>query len=681
MTEESLQRPLRGGASGERGHSQPVHRPATGDGDGQANESGNQLPQPDTPGALTATDVSQPRQGRAQQDLERDGHESVEHSVNQSNPAASSDRQGPPPQPAAHPDPAQPPGNRNVAYKQREWKSWKIKKPWLLFLLVLETCFVIVILVLGFISKRDSGFANLGDAPAFLARDPAVEQAIWAQGIFYTALPAFIMTLFQTCWHSSVAALAKRQPYVELRKLKGGPARTTILLDYPEPFALSWVSAVKNEHYWLAACMLSSATVAFLVVPLTSFLFTTAQFDVNNTFPLSVETAFNTSILDDYPNFPNLRFMDTAAAIHVQGANPPPWTNAEYAFPSVARLSAFVEGNATFESSAYSAHADCKYLDEHTYRKTVSTPEESGIPAISIFISANDRGCQISNNINFRTSPESPKTFIRSWATWTCPAHAGWSRFSFLMGRVTTDQKLANFSLVSCVPSYRESLGNLTVNWNGNTAVPDIKAFSATNVSEVRAGDIWRFFEMGFQSPGCYDPGSDVDTNQFGLQVYWLASKRMPTSPLLPNAIIDAAQTMFATMYAVFTSLHLLQPTDAPVQRNGSMSVQITRLIVVPPIAYAIIGVLLVVAGLNVALFFETQKLSILSEEPVGLLGAAAILHKSTDIVDEIDKLARDGTHQGQIVHSARENPGLREGRWRFKNGVLIRGDQTELRP
>ncbi|OQU98773.1 hypothetical protein CLAIMM_04503 [Cladophialophora immunda] len=560
-----------------------------------------------------------------------------------------------------------PPPNNTAGAKS--WKSWKICPPWLSLLLSVNIAFVITILTLDSISKRNHGFVGLGDAPGFLARDPSLEQAIWAQGIFYTAFPAFIMTLFQISWHGSVAEVAKRQPYVEL--VKGGSAQITILLEYTDPFALTWYSAVKNKHYLLAASMLSSATLAFLVVPLTSFLFTTAQPLLHSPLRLSAETAFNTSILGQYPYYPSLRFMDTAAAIHIQGASPPPWTDGTHAFPTVAALDPFRGGNVTFDSLAYSAHAECVHLEEKSYRRLIQGPEDTGLPAMTITVSANDRGCPISTSSNFRLSQEAPKISINSWTTTTCPPHAGWSRFSFLVARVTERQEIANLSLISCAPTYRTSKGNVTATWAVQSAAPAVTSFQVANVSESRSDAIWRFFEMGLQSVGCYDPSADVDTNEFGRQVYRLASHKSSAAALLPHILIDSAQTMFTTMYATFANLYLLQRTDAPTTMVGTTFVRPTRLIVVSPIAYIIVGMLLVTAGLTVALFHLASQDSILDgEEPIGLYGAAKILYESIDITEtvlESKNREEAPTNIEQVAPVVPDNPPKKLGAYDWK--------------
>jgi hypothetical protein len=553
--------------------------------------------------------------------------------------------------------------------KWEEWKSWKIGWPWLSFLLSIVMSLIGVIAALDVVSRRNSGFVRQSNPPPFIAHSPALENAIWSQGVLYTAFPAFVMTVYRTMWESAVTAFADRQPYVDLKKGGGRPARTTIMLDYnAEPFIYGWLIAVQNKHFLLAACKLSSVVLALLVVPLTSFLFTPASFASNTTFPLSFETSFNSSILGEYPNYPDLRLqLGSAAAIRIQDASRPPWTDGEYAFAKFVPLLDVGDANVTLETTAYSAQSNCIYIPESQYRKTILTPGDTGIPALSIGITADDRGCQISSFINFRLTPEHPDTIIRIWTTMSCTADAGWSRFSILTALYTdASTSVTNFSLISCAPSYQITSGTLVATTD-SLSVPSLRTFAPnpSNTSQFRPDAIWSFFETGIQTPLCYDTASNVDSNEFGQYVYKIASKNNPTTPLLPGTIMDAAQTLFTTTFAVFASTTLFKPTSSPANGTGIRSVQETRLIVVSPIAYIVLSVLIIVAILNMSLFFYARQESMLYEEPVGLLGMSGILHKS-DVNELITRLAEKPGFKGKTTEAAMKEDKLHQRRYQF---------------
>lgn len=539
---------------------------------------------------------------------------------------------------------------------RNEWKSWKIGYPWLSLLLFIVVSLTSIIVSLDIVSRHNSGFVRQSKAPPILARNPAVEKAIWSQGILYTAFPAFIMTIYRTMWEASVSAFAQRQPYVDMKKPGGGPPQSTIMLDYQaEPSVYSWVVALRNRHLLLAACMFSSVLLTFFVIPLTSFLFTTASFVSNATFPLSFETSFNSNVLGPFPTSPDLRrTLDSAAAMRIQNASRPPWTDGEFAVAGFVPLVNIEKGNVTLVTTAYSAHSDCVVIPETQYQKTILTPGDTGIPALSIKISANDRGCRISNFLNIRLSDNHPDKILRLWTTMSCSFDAGWSRFSILTA-VYKDalSGVANFSLISCAPSYQITPGTLVATMDADPA-PALRSFTPdpSKTQQTRWEDLWRFFENGIHTFGCYDPMSDVDSNEFGQHLYRISSHKNIKSPLSPETIVDAAEILFSTTFAVFASTVLFRPTDSPQNGTGIRSLDETRLIVVSPIAYIILAILIIVAGLNTSLFFYAREESMLSEEPVGLLSMSAILLKS-DVNRIVEEIASQAAHNESIRLSA----------------------------
>ena len=572
--------------------------------------------------------------------------------------------------------PSQPTPLASIQTSQNLWKEWrssKIQWRWLSILLCIVVSFIAVIAALEVVSRRRSGFVRQGKAPAFLAAHPALEKALWEQGILYTAFPAFIMTIYRTMWESTVTAFADRQPYVDLKKQGGRPPRSTIMLDYKaESFFHGWIVAIQNRHLLLGACMLSSVVLTLFIVPLTSFLFTTSSFTSNTTFPLHFETVFNSNVLEKFPNFPDLRLpLNAAAVMRIQDAGRLPWTDGEYAFPKFTPQLNIGEGNATLETTAYSARVDCITIPESQYRKTILTPGDTGIPAVFITVTANDRGCSISHSIYLavNSDPVSTKIILRIWPTVACSADAGWSRFSIMTGLYMNESgSLTNFSLISCIPSYWVTPGTLVATLDSLSA-PLLRSFTPypSSTSEFRPEGLWSFFETGILDPNCVEPASNMDANEFGRYAYRIASKINPVSPLHPEAMASAAQMLFNTTFAVFASTDLFKPASSPLNSTGIYSMDEIRLIVVSPVAYVILGVLGTVALLNIFLFYYARQESILYEEPVGLLSMAGILHKS-DVNTMIERVALEADFNGKTTQAVLKKEGkLDEQRYYFE--------------
>jgi len=155
---------------------------------------------------------------------------------------------------------------------------------------------------------------------------------------------------------------------------------------------------------------------------------------------------------------------------------------------------------------------------------------------------------------------------------------------------------------------------------------------------------------MNIPEFNCFDQLRNVDADEFMRNVYSIAAKRLPDSPLLPEAIIRAASTLWSTTFAVLASTELFKTLNPPTNGTGIYLAEVSRLIVVSPIAYIILSVLIVVALLNISLFFYATQESILLEEPVGLVSAAGTLYKS-DVNQVVDELVRGpGGFDGRVT-------------------------------
>jgi Protein of unknown function (DUF3433) len=542
---------------------------------------------------------------------------------------------------------------KSLSVPPKEWRSWKIKWAWLSFLLFIEVSLIVVVATLNAISQKSSGFVRLQSPPTFLAKHPALAKAIWSQGILYTALPAFLMTIYRMMWESAVTAFADRQPYVDLKKSRGGSAEATIMLDYRAfPAIWAWAKAFQNGHLLLSACMFLSLVLSLAAVPLTSFLFTDASFKLNNTFPLSFTTSFDEVVFPELPNF--RQTLEFAAAMRIYDGSAPPWTHEEYAFPRFNPLSETGTANLSVETTAYSAYLDCKTVPSSEYNLTRVESKDTPIPAEMFMISAQDRDCAISSSFALQHRSK----VLKSSVTIECSMAAHRSRLIIVSAStqgISQPGSDANISLISCIPSYWQTPGTLTV-MNGLTTGPLIRSFSpsANKEMEFRPETLWRTFETELQNLICYEPTVDIDSNDFGRYVYSLAAKNNPSSPLDPRAITDAISVLFAACFAVLSSTQLFKPMLTPKNSTGISSTPVSRIIVVPPVAYTIIVMLTIIAVLNIGLFLYSRRESILLEEPAGLVAHAGILHGSDDIKKIVEEVKVNPTFDGRTLSAVK---------------------------
>ena len=92
----------------------------------------------------------------------------------------------------------------------------------------------------------------------------------------------------------------------------------------------------------------------------------------------------------------------------------------------------------------------------------------------------------------------------------------------------------------------------------------------------------------------------------------------------------NSTEDIFTTLYAGLADNQLSQQGNSPRTARGTLSTSVTRLFVVSPVAWVIVGILLFILVYNTFLFvYAARNYSILQEERIGLLGNAAPLGES----------------------------------------------------
>lgn len=567
--------------------------------------------------------------------------------------------------------PVRPNSQSNRSAKE-EWRSWKIQYPYLSVLLLLSFGFIFAIAALTAISRRDSGFARQSRLPLFFQHNPGLRKAIWEQGIIYTALPAFIMTVYRTMWDATVMAFADRQPYADLMKAGGRHPRRTILLDYKtEPLLRRWILAFQNKHFLLSACMLSSLVLSLGIVPLTSFLFTMDTSLSNSTFLLTTDTYFNGTIVTQFPvipNEPNLRvILDTAAGLHVQNLSLPPRTDGTFAFPHFTPQVDVGSSNVSVHTAAYGVDSGWIEIPESEYDKKIRWYDNQ----ISIDVHTIDRMCDVSKTLDIRTNPWSPEIWLSSWHTPTCSEEAGWTRMSLLAARYDrASQTVQDFSFLSCNASYFSTAGYLMQRLEPGLS-PRFLRFDEDAQQKMELGwqDLYvtrMFLEKEVHNLRYLDPTPTADGNEFSKYVYRMAQFENPKGPLEPKALVTAAQTLYETVYAVFASVYLFQLRDIPLNGTGVYMIEEKRLFVQPVVAYIILGVLGATAVLIACLFLYSRQRSMLKEEPFGLMSYAGILFQSNINTNIMREIVDNGYDPRTARESAKKMYHLDQVRWLY---------------
>jgi hypothetical protein len=292
----------------------------------------------------------------------------------------------------------------------------------------------------------------------------------------------------------------------------------------------------------------------------------------------------------------------------------------EYAFEPFETEDETTSGNVTVETRGYSAYLDCQ-----TFSPNESSAAYDASDGGQVTYQMNDRGCPISGKIPVT---KATPTYAVSWHE-PCN-NSDYGRVGLFAGVYSeaSSIKMTNFSLVSCIASYWNKSGEITMSVQPD-ASPEFLSFTPSNATNIHPL-LFLTLEDTLPSYTVFEPSDSIFTDAFGLSVYSYARTQNAASPITPELIKDTAEEVFTTIYAALVSNELFQPATSLTQAQGALSTAVTRLYVVTPVAYTIVAFLLLIFVCNVFLFIYAQiHHSILCEETIGLLGNAAVLDPS----------------------------------------------------
>ena len=127
-----------------------------------------------------------------------------------------------------------------------------------------------------------------------------------------------------------------------------------------------------------------------------------------------------------------------------------------------------------------------------------------------------------------------------------------------------------------------------------------------------------------------FDPTDSIYADAFGFSVYSYRLAQGAASPMTPELFKNSTEDIFTTLCAGLADNQLIQQGNSPRAAQGTLSTSVTRLFVVSPVAWVIVGILLLILVCNAFLFvYIARNYSIIQEEPIGLLGNAALLEES----------------------------------------------------
>jgi hypothetical protein len=500
----------------------------------------------------------------------------------------------------------------------KEWRSWKIKWPWMTTMLFAEVALIIATIVLERISASNNGIASIPQV-SLHSNSGSVVADIWRYGLLWTTLLSLLMAIYSFMWGTVVFGTADRQPFIELRRpprKTAANAEITIMLDYRSyPEFYNWIVAwFFKGHFLVGFAMLLSLLFSLVIVPLSAHLLIAAPSELNSTIYFGFPALFNGTGFTARSTLQPA--IDLAGAIRIYGSRAPPWMTVEYAFEAFTIADETMLGNVTLDTNAYSAYLDCQAFSPYD-----NASYQGGFVTLQV----NDRGCQVA--LTFPVQNNTP-IYTMSW-NFLCTG-SEYGRIGLFAGLYSETSliKLDNLTLVSCIPSYWNTPGSLTVFLQPNTP-PQFLSFEPSKAVLFHP-EFYELFERILQFYTFFDPSNTFYADAFGLSVYNYAITLNSSSPIQPDILKNAIESLFTTMYAGLAITQLLNQAANPRIGQGTLSTPVTRLFVVTPVAYIIVGIMGLILICNISLFVYAElHHSILYEEPIGLLGNAALLHES----------------------------------------------------
>lgn len=554
-------------------------------------------------------------------------------------------------------------GHTTAIPAPEEWISGWLHPEILALIFIVTIGMIGAIAALCHVSREHNGILQVSDFNVTIANYDVGPALAW------TALPVFLITLYGMALGAVVTACSDRQPYVDLwsqDRGDGAPLKQSILLDYRiyPKWQQPW-EAFKRKHLLLVVGITFASIVQLLLTSLTAHLFNAVIASTSVPSTVTQNTSFNptgfTQRTDLVPIF------DIVSSTLVYGGTPPPWITFSYSMQNFSNP-AIPDGNIgtsdySVETMAYSAELNCSVLDESQY--TLAPDGETWQ------FSGSDRGCSLTSYLQIEGLGSQNFTYyMQSFANVSCGLDAGESRLVVVAGANFNQSLtvLTNISVISCMTAYFNSSGTLDVELDlARSPIPAIQNFAvgSTTLMINPRPEFWNTFESLLHEASINDGTATTSATDFGRLILEYARFIEPQAFLSPDILLNATESIFTAVYAVMSRSYLVQPAAA-VDITGTLLISTTRLFVVTPIAYAMIGILCAVCLILIWIFLyaRTHK-SILYEKPNGLLGSAALLHNS-DVGPQVNILRADVT-DGQILKSVEKKRHLRDTGWRVE--------------
>lgn len=500
--------------------------------------------------------------------------------------------------------------------------------PWALHMIALGGFFlfdiavIVSLITLAAITASNDGFVTIGSQSILYWRIK------WNLEVLWTSLPVLVFRLLAIYQDWITTSIAQRQPYVDLRKDGGAPARTTILLDYlAVPMLWRWWKAFANKHAVVGSCSLLTLIMSIVISALAANLFVVKTVPITTNGNLLVTTGFNDSSMNLTVNW--VPVFDTVSATVIHNGSPIAWTDENYAFqPYELQDKGQSSAEVTAKLDAYSAELSCRVLAD--FQLDVRDP--------NLVVEADDRGCTISHQ--FEVS-ERQEVYLGMLSVNDCSANFSRLVAVAAMYSSASSTLVSNLTVMSCIPSYIITSGSLLTDAReGSVVVRQFVPESTRNTRPI----YWRTFEQDILASETYNYKTVWSTSAFGNLVLYNAQAQDFLSYLAPEILQNAMERTFTSVYLTAAAKHAFVPIDVPTLIPGTFVAFAQRLHSVNWTTYLVLGILVIdLVVILIAAFYVYSHGSILTDEPAGLLAYATILEESTLLQDMRSTQPRQG--------------------------------------
>lgn len=513
------------------------------------------------------------------------------------------------------------------------WRSWKIKKRALIPLSVATGLLLGATLTIIALSSLWHGLLPVEE------RSSRFAEVDWKLSYAWTLLPSVLFQIYGLCFAAVVDAYGARQPFVELARPEGALAKKSIALDYQSYFpGQREVKAFRRGHWYLCFAFLVADILRVVLGPLAARMMSLKAYAYTQPDVPGIvrDTMFDANpSINEYLPWDLLTVIGAVSGSILYGASPPDGSNGTHGFlnfskPIIQPLAQNPIANAT--TSAFFSELECVIMDDVAANMDrVPVPNSLSGNAGRWNIKGIDRNCDWSINMGIAATYSN---YLQTFPETNCtedPQSSSQSRL-IVVGASAVNFNNTVPAVLSCMPTYWNASGNLILNLEADSRSP-VLGFEESE-RKILKPQWWKSFETQLNQVQSVDTtvdgGSTADSaTAFGRVILDNARRISTEKPLDPNTLATSSQQVFAHAYATVVTQFMIRPS-AQTRVQLALTTTTNRLFVDNAVA-GVVLVLLFMAAIVISLAYWYGKTpSILFEEPIGLLGKAGVLAKST---------------------------------------------------